>query len=204
MKRYLSDLTYIIGRQNRIKNNRSLYRLLIKALLSQPKSQKLMILAVGIGALGVSLAPRTLAVQAREAKRVELTNAAPVIETTPLIFNQPVKKAIVTQGFRLWHKAIDLAAPRGEPVFPIDGGTVTKVSNNHWGLGKSVEVKHRSNLLSKYGHLDKILVKEGTIVTTETPLGTVGRTGFATGPHLHLEVWEEGSAINPMDYLRYQ
>lgn len=70
-----------------------------------------------------------------------------------------------------------------------------------WGLGKTVEIQHANNLTSKYCHLGKITISEGQEVSESVSIGTIGTTGWATGPHLHLEIKKDGQALNPLEFL---
>ena len=97
------------------------------------------------------------------------------------------------------HHGLDYSAPTGTPVSSIGDGIVTFIG---WkgGYGNLVEIKHKNNFRTRYGHLSKFAkglyvnkrVKMGDIV------GYVGKTGLATGPHLHFEISQNGAPINPL------
>ena len=74
---------------------------------------------------------------------------------------------------------------------------VVEVEMGKFGYGHFVVVEHEGNLSSLYAHLGNVMVKVNDEVSQETILGTVGLTGWTTGPHLHLEVYEQGKAFNP-------
>jgi murein DD-endopeptidase MepM/ murein hydrolase activator NlpD len=107
----------------------------------------------------------------------------------------------VSQGFQAFHPGIDLTAPAGAAIYPVDSGTVILVSNLKTGYGRFVVVAHNQTLTSLYAHMGKIMVEEGQRVEKEIQLGEVGLTGHTTGYHLHLEVRKNGVAINPLPYL---
>jgi hypothetical protein len=109
----------------------------------------------------------------------------------------PVAKFVLTQKFWLMHPGVDLAADIGEPVSPIMSGKVIKAEWNWFGYGNMVVVEHGPDYESLYAHLSKIYVEVGQDVTSDTMLGEVGSTGHSTGPHLHLEIHEDGKAIDP-------
>jgi murein DD-endopeptidase MepM/ murein hydrolase activator NlpD len=69
------------------------------------------------------------------------------------------------------------------------------------GYGNTVFIDHGNNLTSRYAHLSKIEVKVGDKVNMDTEIGKLGITGRTTGPHLHLEIHENGKAINPLTVL---
>lgn len=114
----------------------------------------------------------------------------------------PVPEAYgVSQGYNVVHKAIDIRAPLGASIKPIASGTVRLIGNQYSGWGRRIEIDHGSGLVSLYAHLGKIFVDEGQTVSTSTTIAEVGMTGWTTGPHLHLEVYEDEKLVNPVKYL---
>lgn len=97
------------------------------------------------------------------------------------------------------HKGIDYAAPSGTPVLAISEGRVTSVG---WksGYGKVVEIKHSDKYSSLYAHLSKYAAKleTGQHVERGQVVAYVGRTGVATGPHLHFELHVDDVPVNPL------
>lgn len=98
-----------------------------------------------------------------------------------------------------FHNGIDLAAS-AQAVRSIMAGTVT-ATGNHRNLGNYVRIDHGS-VQSVYGHLSRITVKPGQPVTAGYPVGITGRTGRATGEHLHLGIQRNGVYINPWRFLQ--
>lgn len=119
----------------------------------------------------------------------------------PSQFRWPNTTFGISQYFSGRHPGIDLTNPKDTPVYPISEGKVISVTSLYNGYGKHVIVEHQGSLSSLYAHLSKIEVKEGQMVNKSTKLGTVGRTGWATGNHLHLEIHENGISVNPMEIL---
>lgn len=120
------------------------------------------------------------------------------IETeTKTGFQTPLGSFRISQGFHLFHLGVDLAAPLGTPIKPIAQGIVERVEYGRWGFGNSVLLDHGSGLKSFYAHLGRIGVKQGDEVSIGSSLGTVGLSGRTTGPHLHLEIWENDKPLNP-------
>lgn len=107
----------------------------------------------------------------------------------------------ISQGFSVWHKGIDVASNYNNPVKPVAAGVVEKTFTEPFGYGRTIVVKHNDGFETQYSHLNKIEVKEGDRVTTETEIGTIGLTGRTTGPHVHLEVHEDGKQVNPAAYI---
>ena len=70
------------------------------------------------------------------------------------------------------------------------------------GYGRMVEVQHAGGFTTRYGHLSKILVKEGQKLSAGDVVGKVGSSGRSTGPHLHYEVRRNGDALNPVRFLK--
>lgn len=106
---------------------------------------------------------------------------------------------------RLMHTGLDISKGHGAAVRAADGGEVLFVG---WrgGYGKVVMInhgeRHGRNLVSLYGHLSSWSVSPGQSVSKGQVVGAVGSTGFSTGPHLHFEIREDGSPVNPLSYLR--
>lgn len=108
----------------------------------------------------------------------------------------------VIRGFSSYHTGIDLAAPTGTTVFAADGGTVIFAGWSNWGYGNTVVLAH-GNLLTLYGHMSRVSVSCGQVVSRGTPIGAVGSTGNSSGPHLHFEVRVGEVPQNPESYLRF-
>lgn len=109
----------------------------------------------------------------------------------------PLKNYVISQGYWFLHPGMDLAAETGEPIKAVMTGKVVMAEYNWFGYGNCVIVQHNADFESLYGHMSKIMVKAGDEVKMDTVLGLVGSTGHSTGPHLHLEIHEDGKAINP-------
>jgi hypothetical protein len=104
------------------------------------------------------------------------------------------------EGTRRMHQGVDLAAAPGRVVSAAAGGWVVRAG---WtgGYGLMVEVRHPGDVTTRYSHLSAILCAPGDEVEAGRPLGLVGKTGLATGPHLHFEVWRGGEARDPLPWL---
>lgn len=104
----------------------------------------------------------------------------------------------VTSNF---HSGIDFGAGLGTPIQALNSGTVIMVRNFEAGLGYFLVVDHGGGVMSVYGHCSRILVSEGDKVKQGQVIAEVGSTGYSTGNHLHLEIWENGITINPRSRL---
>jgi murein DD-endopeptidase MepM/ murein hydrolase activator NlpD len=103
----------------------------------------------------------------------------------------------ITQGLH-YYNAIDLANKCGTPVHAAASGVVQRaVFNNAWNLGKGnyVTILHGNGTVTYYGHFEYVYVKPGDKVTVGDTIGLMGRTGDATGCHVHFEVI---GAVNPL------
>ncbi len=98
------------------------------------------------------------------------------------------------------HRGIDLGARSGTPIGASRAGTVI-FAGWQGGYGQLVLVDHGGGLVSAYAHMSRIDVRAGQQVQRAHRLGLVGSTGNSTGPHLHLEIRVNGSAVNPRQYL---
>jgi murein DD-endopeptidase MepM/ murein hydrolase activator NlpD len=97
------------------------------------------------------------------------------------------------------HKGLDFAAKTGTPVHATASGTVIAagpIAENDGRYGNVVIIDHGGKQ-SLYAHLSSVNVKPGQQLQAGQRIGAAGATGFATGPHLHLEVRENGHLIDP-------
>lgn len=108
----------------------------------------------------------------------------------------------ITKRRLSFHRGIDIAAPTGTPVMACADGIVEIARYMRNGYGNLIVIKHEQELSSYYGHLSKIHVKRGDRVQRSDPIGRVGATGRATGPHLHFEVRRGKTALNPDAFIR--
>lgn len=99
-----------------------------------------------------------------------------------------------------FHSGIDLAAPQGTDVYSATSG-VAQAGYDSFGAGQYVVVRVDKHVRILYCHLARIAVRSGTQVEPGQLIGTVGATGLATGPHLHLEVQVDGLPVDPAAWL---
>lgn len=89
---------------------------------------------------------------------------------------------------RGFHEGIDIAAPKGTPVYAAHSGRVVRVPKFMRGYGKAVAIEANEGFMTVYAHLNSISVKPGMLVKRGRKIGYVGQSGNATGPHLHFEI----------------
>jgi murein DD-endopeptidase MepM/ murein hydrolase activator NlpD len=99
------------------------------------------------------------------------------------------------------HNGEDIAAPLGTPLKATNNGIVRMV-DDHFFSGRSVILDHGLGLYTMYSHLQTAKVKEGDRIERGQIIGTVGKSGRATGPHLHWGAWLNGSRVNPFSLTR--
>ena len=152
-----------------------------------------------------------LLVSMAQAMESLVTNYA-LLEATPSIVptgGQGIER--VSSGFsearlhplyyeELPHVGIDLSAVEGTPIVSAAKGVVSYAG---WksGYGYTVEVDHGFGYMTRYAHASTLLVTQGQAVVRNEVLAQVGRSGMATASHLHYEVWVDGEAKDPFDYI---
>ena len=98
------------------------------------------------------------------------------------------------------HKGLDIAAGCGTPIFAAASGTV-EFSGTKGSLGKLVIINHGNGIRTYYAHCNSLKVSAGQTVGAGTNIATVGKTGTATGYHLHFEIRINGVSVNPQKYI---
>ena len=102
-------------------------------------------------------------------------------------------------GFSRMHKGVDFAAGTGTPIYAAGDGVIEVRARQH-GYGNYVRIKHSAGYATAYGHMHHFApqLKVGGKVRQGEVIGYVGSTGLATGPHLHYEIIQDGTQINPL------
>ncbi len=151
--------------------------------------------------------PRELAMPSTRKGRLEMLREA--LFSLPLA--EPVDKYYVSSAYgyrrdpfthaRAFHSGMDLVAPYGDPVLSSAPGTVIFAGPNG-PYGNMVEIDHGRGVKSRYGHLSKITVTRGQKIGLRDLIGRVGNTGRSGTAHLHFEVWFDGKARDPRNFLK--
>ena len=132
-----------------------------------------------------------------------MLDASEVTEITTkssYIFPAP-ESAGISQGYHGLHRGLDIRARKGSPVLSVASGVVIQVTEMSFGYGKHIRIAHAGTVSSLYAHLDEIKVGVGQRVERGQEIGTVGSTGWSTGNHLHFELSEAMSSVNPKSIL---
>jgi murein DD-endopeptidase MepM/ murein hydrolase activator NlpD len=134
---------------------------------------------------------------------IRINTNSTTIEVIPTesTYQWPLNQFGLSQRFSLVHPGIDLTSQEGTPIEPVTDGIVLWTNSIKWGYGNHILVEHKNGAKSLYAHLSKIDVEAGDKVSRTTVLGNVGTTGWSTGDHLHLEMYQENAPINPQDVL---
>ncbi len=147
----------------------------------------------------------------RETPQIQAALASPWRFTahSPLPLLQPVQGRVSSPfGLRRYfngqprspHKGLDIAAPQGTPVLSAADGQVVN-TGDYFFSGLTIFIDHGQGVVTMYGHLHDIHVQPGESVQRGQPIGSVGKTGRATGPHLHWGVSLNNTLIDPQATL---
>jgi murein DD-endopeptidase MepM/ murein hydrolase activator NlpD len=157
--------------------------------------------------------------QALDSAASQRTDVMTVIETR--LFEQKIKKMMVptqipvpdanlgsTFGWRIdpitgktaLHTGLDFPAMPGTPIYAAAGGVVV-TQEFHFQYGNILEIDHGNNLITRYAHNSRVLVKKGDLIKRGQKVAEVGNTGRSTGPHLHFEVLVYGVPQDPKKFL---
>ncbi len=143
-------------------------------------------------------------------EKIVLVGTKPKPPTAPTgTFILPLNNPLVTSpyGWRYifnghsFHGGIDFNAAMGTMVYACDGGVVTRAQYSG-SFGLMIEIKHGGKYKTIYAHLSGLLVQAGDEVYQGQPIGLSGDTGMVTGPHLHLEIYEQGVRKDPAIFLK--
>ena len=135
-------------------------------------------------------------------------NLAPLPGTRMAVLEVPVEDERVTSPYgwrihpilkrRRFHKGVDYGAPEGTPVHAAEDGVIEEIGRRgHYGL--YLRIRHCAAVQTAYAHLADFApgLQVGSVVQRGEVIGGVGRTGWATGPHLYYEVIVQGRRVNP-------
>lgn len=176
-------------------------------------------------------------IDAIEEELRKLIDPASLPKSRPGVLGYPVASVAITQGFGLTsfsqasgayfkgvHNGVDFRASVGAEVFSAEDGIIWETGNSDLSCsggsyGKWILIKHENNLATLYAHLSLIKINKGERVSRGQLIGYSGKTGYATGPHLHFTVYDSrtirfgdsssgrckflpfGGYLNPLDYL---
>ena len=159
---------------------------------------------------GVTQLERQFAASGKQLSVLEalLFNRALDKNATPS--RMPIVNSYITSGFGgradpfggggAFHKGIDFKASVGDPVLTVADGVVSFAGVKS-GYGNVVDVDHGNGYVTRYAHNSRLVVRVGDLVRVGQEIAKAGSTGRSTGAHVHFEVWENGSVVNPRKFL---
>lgn len=151
------------------------------------------------GLLIVNL-PQTTNISAEGAENVVIASQTNLNTEKSMVY--PVAQIRINQGYNsVFHKGIDFGGNLNTSIYPVMPGIVAYAGWDNSGYGNLVVLQSNNGIESYYAHLSKIEVKTGQTVNVDTEIGKMGKTGHATGTHLHLEIHVNGVSINPLTVL---
>ena len=103
-------------------------------------------------------------------------------------------------GATTYHRGVDLRAAYGEPIGAADAGTVVFAGEQR-GYGQTVVVEHAGGVRTRYAHLSSLATEAGADVKAGDTIGRAGKSGRATGTHLHFEVTQHGRQVDPHTFV---
>ena len=110
------------------------------------------------------------------------------------------KRNSPTAGASTYHKGIDIGASTGTAIYAAASGTVTEAGYSS-SRGNYVVIYHSNGVSTAYMHCSALYVSSGDKVSQGQTIAAVGSTGISTGPHLHFSVIEDGTYVNPRNYV---
>ena len=136
----------------------------------------------------------------RVARQIQITpDAGSVTATGSFVWPATGR---ITQGYRFYHKAIDIANKGGSTILAADSGTVIGAGwLDGYGYGNRIIIDHGNGFVTLYAHLSTVQVKAGQKVNRGDLIGRMGSTGRSTGTHLHFEIRQGGVLLNPLSFL---
>lgn len=138
-------------------------------------------------------------------KKTLASTATSQLDSNSVKYAWPIGAKKISQYFGSdGHQGIDIPAPVGSAVYAVADVCIDHADGTGYngGFGKVIIARVNKNLTVYYAHLSKILVKTGDCVDRGTKIGESGNTGNSTGPHLHSEWHLNGTAVNPLKYLK--
>lgn len=108
----------------------------------------------------------------------------------------------ISQGYRFYHKAVDIANRGGGNILAADSGVIVASGWDSSGYGNRILIDHGNGYITLYAHLSVIQIVDGQRVNRGDVIGQMGSTGRSTGTHLHFEVRQSGVLLNPLSFLQ--
>ncbi len=173
-----------------------------------PGAQKKLSVAPTVPVGGAAPAPANTAHGAPSRRAAGYSQSSAAVQQPPsagtVSFIWPLKGRLLQSFERangVKHDGIDIKGAEGAPVYAAAGGTVIYSNDTIRGYGNMIIIKHKDGFVSVYAHNSENIVHKGQSVRQGQIIARVGRTGYATGPHLHFEIRLHAMPVNPLNYL---
>ncbi len=142
--------------------------------------------------------------QKKEALLAKSSSESRVLPLNKLYFIPPLKGRLSGSFMpEKKHLGVDLVAPKNTPIKTVMDGFVI-VADWTMESGQTIGIQHQNNIITFYKHNSSLLKKQGDFVKAGEAIAIIGNTGTHTdGPHLHFELWQDGKALNPVDYIQF-
>ena len=132
------------------------------------------------------------------------SNDSSVLNTGDLSFSWPLAGygyGCITQYYgNNGHMGLDIGIPYGTPIYAAESGQVIS-AEYHWSWGNNVLIWHNGTYSTRYAHCSSLAVSAGEYVQKGQVIGYAGSTGNSTGNHLHFEVYQNGSRVDPLNFV---
>lgn len=132
------------------------------------------------------------------------SNDSSVLNTGDLSFSWPLAGygySSITQYYgNNGHMGLDIGIPYGTPIYAAESGQVIS-AEYHWSWGNNVLIWHNGTYSTRYAHCSSLAVSAGEYVQKGQVIGYAGSTGNSTGNHLHFEVYQNGSRVDPLNFV---
>lgn len=132
------------------------------------------------------------------------SNDSSVLNTGNLSFSWPLAGygyGSITQYYgNNGHMGLDVGIPYGTPIYAAESGQVIS-AEYHWSWGNNVLIWHNGTYSTRYAHCSSLAVSAGEYVQKGQVIGYAGSTGNSTGNHLHFEVYQNGSRVDPLNFV---
>ena len=141
---------------------------------------------------------------AKSSSKKQSAYSAPAVNGSAVKLSWPTKGTVTSRfgrrGSRM-HDGIDIGAKEGTPVYASAAGEVVYSDQRLSGYGKLIIIRHSRDMFTAYAHNQRNLVRKGDRVKSGDVIARVGKTGRASGPHLHFEVRRGSTPVDPLAYL---
>ena len=190
---------------------KSFMKIRLKTLTRSRKMKKSILLIIATAAIIISLFSWGYSQKVKTQSKTQTSTEQNITEVKQA-FIQPLKTGKVSSRFGMrkhpifkitkMHNGIDIAAPKGTPIYATADGLVSFADRNG-GYGKVIIINHAGGWQTFYAQLSKIKVVEGQEIKRGQEIGLVGSSGLSTAPHLHYELRKDGKSVNPETYIKF-